>query len=101
VIWISLHCIIFDCIFRSTNRGNNHIDRLDCIFRSANRGNNHIDRLEQDVDEVTHLLKNNVEKVLERGDKLEDLQDRSGTNQIKKKTDNFFIYFILLMVYGV
>ena len=44
---------------------------------SANRGNNHIDRLEQDIDEVTHLLKNNVEKVLERGDKLEDLQDRS------------------------
>jgi hypothetical protein len=84
VIWISLHCIIFDCIFRSANRGNNHIDRLDCIFRSANRGNNYIDRLEQDVDEVTHLLKNNVEKVLERGDKLEDLQDRSGTNQIKK-----------------
>jgi hypothetical protein len=57
-----------------------------------NRGNNHIDRLEQDVDEVTHLLKNNVEKVLERGDKLEDLQDRSGTNQIV--TDK--IYHIML-----
>jgi len=60
----------------------------------------HIERLKVEVNEVTHLLKNNVEKVLERGDKLEDLQDRSGTNQIKK-TDNFFIYFILLMVYDV
>ncbi|XP_076471060.1 vesicle-associated membrane protein 8-like [Babylonia areolata] len=37
----------------------------------------HIDKLESDVSEVTHLLKQNVEKVVERGEKIDDLQSRS------------------------
>ncbi|KAK7098740.1 vesicle-associated membrane protein 4-like [Littorina saxatilis] len=34
-------------------------------------------RLEADVSEVTHLLKDNVEKVIERGERIDDLQTRS------------------------
>ena len=38
----------------------------------------HLDRLESDVSEVTHLLKQNVEKVVDRGERIDDLQTRSG-----------------------
>ncbi|VDH95419.1 vesicle-associated membrane protein 8-like [Mytilus galloprovincialis] len=43
----------------------------------SSHNTDHIDRLQGDVNEVTHLLKDNVEKVLERGEKIEDLQNRS------------------------
>lgn len=35
-------------------------------------------RLQNQVDEVMGVMQNNVSKVMERGDKLEDLQDQSG-----------------------
>lgn len=35
-------------------------------------------RLQNQVDEVVGVMQNNVSKVMERGDKLEDLQDQSG-----------------------
>lgn len=36
-----------------------------------------MDKLQDDVSEVTHLMKNNIEKVVDRGDRLDDLQERS------------------------
>lgn len=36
-----------------------------------------LDHLESDVSEVTHLLRENVEKVIDRGEKIDDLQTRS------------------------
>lgn len=48
---------------------------------STSRSNN-LDRLQSDVSEVTHLLKENVEKVVQRGDKIDDLQTRSEELQI-------------------
>lgn len=35
-------------------------------------------RLQNQVDEVVGVMQNNVSKVMERGDRLEDLQDQSG-----------------------
>ena len=32
------------------------------------------------MDEVVDVMKANVSRVVERGDRLEDLQDKSGTN---------------------
>ncbi|XP_067654990.1 vesicle-associated membrane protein 4-like [Haliotis asinina] len=37
----------------------------------------HLDHLQNDVSEVTSLLRQNVEKVIVRGDKIDDLQERS------------------------
>ncbi|RUS84953.1 hypothetical protein EGW08_007264, partial [Elysia chlorotica] len=34
-------------------------------------------RLQGQVDDVVDIMKNNVNKVIERGDRLEDLQDKS------------------------
>ena len=36
-------------------------------------------RLRGQVDDVVDVMKSNVSKVIERGDRLEDLQDKSGT----------------------
>ncbi|XP_025086554.1 vesicle-associated membrane protein 4-like [Pomacea canaliculata] len=42
----------------------------------ASRTDN-LGHLEEQVSEVTHLLKNNVEKVVERGERIDVLQSRS------------------------
>lgn len=47
--------------------------------------NDKINRLQDDVNEVTHLLHNNMEKVLERGDKLDNLQARSDYLEAEAK----------------
>jgi len=39
-------------------------------------------RLKGQVDEVVGVMKDNVAKVIDRGDRLEDLQDKSGTRHI-------------------
>jgi hypothetical protein len=36
------------------------------------------DRLQNQVDEVVDIMQSNIGKVMERGEKLEDLQDKSG-----------------------
>ncbi|KAK7477195.1 hypothetical protein BaRGS_00031580 [Batillaria attramentaria] len=46
-------------------------------FRASRPRTDNLDRLESDVSEVTHLLKENVEKVVQRGEKIDDLQTRS------------------------
>eukprot|EP00106_Octopus_bimaculoides_P022712 XP_014790154.1 PREDICTED: vesicle-associated membrane protein 4-like isoform X2 [Octopus bimaculoides] len=46
------------------------------IFRSV-PNNDHIVRLNEQVNEVTRLLKTNVEKIVEHGDRLDNLQTRS------------------------
>ena len=35
-------------------------------------------RVQRQVDEVIDVMKDNVDKVLDRGEKLEDLQEKSG-----------------------
>ena len=40
----------------------------------------HVARLRGQVDEVVDVMKSNVSKVVERGDRLEDLQDKSGND---------------------
>lgn len=37
-----------------------------------------LDELTGEVSEVTSLLKDNVDKVLRRGDKLDDIQQKAG-----------------------
>jgi len=35
-------------------------------------------RLQNQVDEVVDVMQNNIGRVMERGERLEDLQDKSG-----------------------
>lgn len=56
----------------------------------------HLDRLESDVSEVTHLLKQNVEKVVDRGERIDDLQTRSG-----KEIDLYFAISCMLELKSV
>lgn len=47
------------------------------IKPGGSRSDPKIDRLQNQVDEVVGVMQNNVSKVMERGDRLEDLQDQS------------------------
>lgn len=52
------------------------------LIMSRSRGASSRDRLDDldgEVSEVTSLLKDNVDKVLRRGDKLDDIQQKAGT----------------------
>lgn len=45
-----------------------------------------LQRVQGQVDEVVGVMKNNITKVMERGDRLDELQDKSGkcrTNLVK------------------
>ena len=39
-----------------------------------------ISRVQNQVDEVVDIMQTNIGRVMERGDQLEDLQDKSGKN---------------------
>lgn len=41
-----------------------------------------IDRVQNQVSGVINTMKDNINRVLERGDKLEDLEEKSGINQL-------------------
>ncbi|XP_005098337.1 vesicle-associated membrane protein 8 [Aplysia californica] len=47
------------------------------MAQSSRGRTGHLDHLETEVSEVTSLLKDNVEKVLERGERIDSLQSRS------------------------
>ncbi|BFZ16398.1 hypothetical protein BsWGS_19437 [Bradybaena similaris] len=49
--------------------------------------NSRLDDLENEVTEVTALLRQNVEKILERGEKIDKLQSRS--DDLESSTSNF------------
>ena len=46
-------------------------------------------RLQGQVDEVVGVMKDNVAKVIDRGDRLEDLQDKSGTRHMDRLLNAF------------
>ena len=48
-------------------------------------------RLQGQVDEVVDVMQDNIGRVLDRGDKLEDLQDKSGMKTIA----HFFIVCVI------
>lgn len=50
--------------------------------------------LDGEVSEVTSLLKDNVDKVLTRGDKLDDIQQKAGTSNLSLIVF-FFLEFLL------
>jgi len=47
------------------------------MAKATSSRNGNLDRLENEVSEVTALMKDNVEKVLERGERIDTLQSRS------------------------
>ncbi|XP_041366601.1 vesicle-associated membrane protein 3-like [Gigantopelta aegis] len=60
---------------------------------SDGRRSRPLERLDSEVSEVTSLLRNNVEKIIERGEKIDSLQDRSedleaGSVQFRKSATN-------------
>ena len=36
-------------------------------------------RIEREIDDVVDIMKDNIDKTMQRGDRLDDLQDKSGT----------------------
>ena len=53
------------------------------LFRSSAKENDPLLRVKQvqkEVDEVKDVMHSNIEKVIERGEKLDVLQDKVGTN---------------------
>ncbi|XP_070582286.1 vesicle-associated membrane protein 4-like [Ptychodera flava] len=52
-------------------------DDTDFVPQSANRGNDNIKQVQGQVDEVVGIMQDNISKVIDRGDRLEDLQEKS------------------------
>ena len=64
----------------SIRPGKYNLERFYLVNRS--RGRDRLSELDGEVSEVTSLLKDNVDKVLTRGDKLDDIQQKAGTSNI-------------------
>ncbi len=46
----------------------------------VNQGRNQMCcRIEREIDDVVDIMKDNIDKTMQRGDRLDDLQDKSGT----------------------
>jgi hypothetical protein len=50
--------------------------------------------LQNEVNQVKDVMTNNIEKILQRGDKLDDLQDR--TSKLENTVSNFFTFKFFL-----
>lgn len=46
-----------------------------------------VSRVQSQVDEVIDVMQENISKVIERGERLEDLQDKSGESRAKYPRD--------------
>ncbi len=55
-------------------------------------------RLQKQVDEVVDVMQDNIGKVMDRGDKLEDLHDKSGTVHVQLKGNLLSVIFNLKAV---
>lgn len=64
----------------SIRPGKYNLERFYLVNRS--RGRDRLSELDGEVSEVTSLLKDNVDKVLTRGDKLDDIQQKAGTSNL-------------------
>ena len=51
-------------------------------FRSQAQGSDKVKQVQQQVDEVKGIMHQNIEKVVERGDKIENLQEKTGMNPL-------------------
>ena len=47
--------------------------------KNHTKPDNHLSKVKEDILTVTKAMQNNMSKVLDRGSKLEDLQDKTGT----------------------
>ncbi len=50
--------------------------------------------MQNEVNQVKDVMTNNIEKILQRGDKLDDLQDR--TSKLENTVSNFFTFKFFL-----
>jgi len=55
-------------------------------------------RLQGQVDEVVGIMKDNVGRVIDRGDRLEDLQDKSGISRMPSLLHIIVLFCFLLVV---
>ena len=39
-------------------------------------------RIEREIDDVVDIMKDNIDKTMQRGDRLDDLQDKSGKTSL-------------------
>ena len=51
-----------------------------------------VSRLQGQVNEVVGVMQNNISKVLDRGERLEDLHDKSGTFTVGNLKINIFYF---------
>lgn len=65
------------------------IHNLSLIFMTC------VFRVQSQVDEVIDVMQENISKVIERGERLDDLQDKSGGSQSDKTNDGGSIAFWL------
>ena len=85
----------------SIRPGKYNLERFYLVNRS--RGRDRLSELDGEVSEVTSLLKDNVDKVLTRGDKLDDIQQKAGTSNLslnvvffRELLLNYFQYAVII-----
>ena len=54
----------------------------------------YIFRIEREIDDVVDIMKDNIDKTMQRGDRLDDLQDKSGKGL---RSYLFFRFFLRKM----
>ena len=52
--------------------------------------NSKVGKVKGQVDEVVGVMKDNISKMMDRGDRLEDLQDKSGTFRYEWEAELLF-----------
>lgn len=81
-------------VFRAINAVDHELDKdfasvLDNLMNKFNRGEgDSLAKLQNQVQEVTGVMKNNIEKVLDRGDKIDSLLDK--TTNLEASSGQFF-----------
>lgn len=83
--------ILYSCIYRS--------EPYDPYIPNSQRGqdasNNKTARVQQQVDEVVGIMQENIDKVMQRGERLDDLRGKTG-----KMTCSMFIYMHSYVIRG-
>ena len=65
----------------------------------ADRDQSHLDATRAQVNEVQNIMKNNVDKIMEREGKLSDLEGRADQLQASFKNIYIYIVYIYLFMY--
>lgn len=68
---------------------------------AAASSNKRFQQTQAQVDEVVDIMRMNVDKVLERDQKLSQLDDRAGTNNFLNNFRSFLLFYFILMLLNI